>query len=93
MSFNLPTPTRWIEIEKGADGFIVEPPSGLILVLLTSTLDEEDGSVVIAPVIGEYSAKVRAFLDADGVAIEHFTTVTHYHVLHEPNLQPLQLDS
>lgn len=91
MSFSLPIPTHWIEIERGPEGFLVEPPGDMILVILVVQTDE-DGNVMTSPAVGEYSKKVKAFIDHEGVALEHYGMVSHYHILHNVKGDPMYLD-
>lgn len=77
--FNLPAPTSWIPYTKGED-----VPTGCVLVALVSQ-EIEEGEILRSPVICDFNAELKTFIDADQRAIEAMGTVTDYHVLHFPD--------
>ena len=79
----LPQPTDWIEHK--AEG---SPPPETLLVILGVTGDEEPSTTVD---LGYWSEKLSTFLEISGLAIEERSIVTHYHIVHLPNKQPLLL--
>lgn len=83
--FRLPIPTTWIEYIPGD-----EVPKGVLLLVILVQQTEE-GDTLLSPVLCEYNAKINAFIDVDGVAIEAEATVSHYHVVHFPNGEVLNI--
>jgi len=79
----LPYPTDWIEHK--AEG---SPPPETLIVVLGVTEDEEPSVTVD---LGYWSEKLSTFLEMSGLAIEERSKVTHYHIVHLPNKEPLLL--